>query len=118
MKLYLQSLEQRVRITKLVLPALFLSSLLYIGCKSSTSEEKEIKSDKAFENYSAFFIEALWKQNPDWAITAGYHKYDSVLVIPDQKWIESSVILQKVSWIPWLRLIPNSYLPPAKLTFI
>lgn len=94
MKLYLQSLMRRVKITKLVLSVFLLSSSLYIGCKSSSSE-KDVKSDKIFEKYSASFIEALWKQNPDWATTAGYHKYDSVLVIPNQKSIESSNIFAK-----------------------
>lgn len=95
MKLYLQSLKPKVKITKLIFSVFLLSSSLYIGCKSSTSGEKDVESDKVFEKYSASFIEALWKQNPDWATTAGYHKYDSVLVIPDRKSIASSNIFAK-----------------------
>ncbi|WP_159476008.1 DUF885 family protein [Dyadobacter sp. 3J3] len=95
MKLYLQSLRRSVKITTLLLSVFLLPSFLYSGCKSSTSEDKGSGSDKAFENYSASFIEALWKQNPDWATTAGYHKYDSVLVIPDDKSIESSIVFTK-----------------------
>lgn len=95
MKIHLQSLKRRIKATRLVLAAAFLFSILYIGCKSPSSEEKDIESDKVFEKYSASFIEALWKQNPDWATTAGYHKYDSVLVVPNQKSIESSNIFAK-----------------------
>ena len=64
-------------------------TIFLIGCNSSESSEDTKKSNEQFEKYSASFIEALWKQNPDWAIAAGYHKYDSLLIIPDQKMIQS-----------------------------
>ncbi|NSL91047.1 DUF885 domain-containing protein [Chitinophaga solisilvae] len=37
----------------------------------------------AFQAYQDRFIEQLWKENPEWATTVGYHKYDSLLPIPD-----------------------------------
>jgi uncharacterized protein (DUF885 family) len=37
-----------------------------------------------FGSFKNNFIEALWKVNPDWANAVGYHKYDSILTIPDQ----------------------------------
>lgn len=42
-------------------------------------------ADPAFDRYKGHFLEALWKQYPDWATSAGYHQYDSVLVIPDER---------------------------------
>ncbi len=42
-------------------------------------------SDEHFENYKNRFIEALWKVYPGWASSQGYHKYDDVLVVPDEK---------------------------------
>jgi uncharacterized protein (DUF885 family) len=39
---------------------------------------------KDFGSFKNNFIEALWKVNPDWANSVGYHKYDSVLTVPDQ----------------------------------
>ncbi len=42
-------------------------------------------ADPAFDRYKGHFLDALWKQYPDWATSAGYHRYDSVLVIPDEQ---------------------------------
>ena len=36
-----------------------------------------------FEKYKAGFIEELWKVYPGWASNQGYHKYDSILVVPN-----------------------------------
>ena len=36
-----------------------------------------------FDNYKENFVLELWKVYPSWASSVGYHKYDSVLVIPD-----------------------------------
>lgn len=42
------------------------------------------KSNKDFENFKLRFIDKLWEQYPIWATSVGYHKYDSVLVVPDE----------------------------------
>lgn len=42
------------------------------------------KLDPQFDQYKANFIEALWTIYPGWASGQGYHKYDSVLVVPDE----------------------------------
>ena len=39
--------------------------------------------DARFDAYKNRFIEALWRQNPEYASSQGYHKFDSLLVIPD-----------------------------------
>ncbi|WP_426062127.1 DUF885 domain-containing protein [Hymenobacter sp. B1770] len=39
--------------------------------------------DSRFDAFKGQFIEALWRHNPEAASWAGYHKYDSLLVIPD-----------------------------------
>lgn len=44
-----------------------------------------VKDDAAFTRYEERFLEDLWKQNPDWATTVGYHKYDSLLLIPNDE---------------------------------
>jgi uncharacterized protein (DUF885 family) len=46
------------------------------------NKEKSSK-DSEFESFKSKFIEALWKANPEWANAVGYHKYDSILVVPD-----------------------------------
>jgi len=80
---------------KWILSGCFLATILISGCKNS-DRAKVIKTDKEFENYSASFIEKMWKQYPDWATAAGYHKYDSVLVVPDEKSVQSSVAFAKL----------------------
>jgi uncharacterized protein (DUF885 family) len=39
--------------------------------------------DKKFDKYKDGFVTHLWEINPGWASAVGYHKLDSVLVIPD-----------------------------------
>lgn len=36
-----------------------------------------------FDVYKSNFVERLWKINPSWASSVGYHKYDDVLIVPD-----------------------------------
>ncbi len=61
--------------------------LCFISCLSSCSSEKEKKEnrevpqDHDFDQYKHKWVEKLWRLNPDWASSQGYHKYDSVLVI-------------------------------------
>ena len=40
-------------------------------------------SDARFDTYKGKFIESLWRQSPEYASSQGYHKYDSLLVIPN-----------------------------------
>jgi uncharacterized protein (DUF885 family) len=53
--------------------------LTFVGCKKDGAAE----ADTTFDKFKQDFIDGLWKQNPDWASSVGYHKYDSVLVIPN-----------------------------------
>jgi len=40
--------------------------------------------DDKFNKFKEQFIENMWKVYPGWASSVGYHKYDSVLVVPDE----------------------------------
>ena len=44
------------------------------------------RDDAAFAAYEGTFLDALWKLHPDWATTVGYHKYDSLLMVPSSKY--------------------------------
>jgi len=57
------------------------------GCKkdSSSVEPEQGRDDEAFNLYTTHYLDALWKADPDRATNAGYHKYDSLLVIPNDK---------------------------------
>jgi uncharacterized protein (DUF885 family) len=48
-----------------------------------------------FEEFKSSFIEALWQVNPEWANAQGYHKYDSVLVVPDKQHRDMEVAFSK-----------------------
>jgi uncharacterized protein (DUF885 family) len=54
--------------------------LSFAGCKKDGATADE---DTPFDKFKQQYIDALWKHNPDWASSVGYHKYDSVLVIPN-----------------------------------
>src|ERR1700733_7428268 len=43
------------------------------------------KDDASFTTYETSFLNGLWKLDPDRATQAGYHKYDSLLLVPDDK---------------------------------
>ena len=70
---------------KLFLCATAIAALA--ACNNGSSDSKKSGSDStlnnAFGQYEARFIDALWVVNPDWATSVGYHKYDSVLIVPD-----------------------------------
>ncbi|MEO6521212.1 MAG: DUF885 domain-containing protein [Mucilaginibacter sp.] len=55
--------------------------LSFTGCKKDGATAEE--GDTPFDKFKQQYIDALWKHNPDWASSVGYHKYDSVLVIPN-----------------------------------
>ncbi|WP_400191211.1 DUF885 domain-containing protein [Hymenobacter sp. B81] len=62
------------------------AALAATGCQSSTDTTSTAASgspaDQAFEQYKAQFIDSLWYYNPGWASSQGYHRYDSLLVLP------------------------------------
>lgn len=71
-------------IRKPLIIALFCSAAIFTGCKKDGGSGSMQQADStAFGAYEGHFLDALWKENPDWATVTGYHKYDSLLVIPD-----------------------------------
>ena len=61
-----------------------LPLLVLWACTSSDKGKGFSKaSDEAFDRFKDHFIDALWKTYPSWANSVGYHKYDSILVVPD-----------------------------------
>ncbi|MDP9078360.1 MAG: DUF885 domain-containing protein [Bacteroidota bacterium] len=84
-------------IKKLLFFACLIFSLL-IGCKKDGSSTGPLqgKDDAAFTVYENSFLEGLWKLNPDWATSVGYHKYDSLLFVPDDKIRDKMVTFAKV----------------------
>ncbi|MDR6969362.1 uncharacterized protein (DUF885 family) [Flavobacterium arsenatis] len=58
-------------------------ALLLFSCDKKENTATDANTDKKFDAYKEYFVEGLWKLYPDWAANKGYHKYDSVLVIPN-----------------------------------
>lgn len=54
-----------------------------VSCSHEKQEKVQISQDKDFDSFKERFIDRLWLIYPGWASSVGYHKYDSVLVIPD-----------------------------------
>lgn len=70
----------------------------FTACKKDgqSIQDESLKDDAAFLRYEDHFLEELWKNNPDWATSVGYHKYDSLLVVPTDKAREQAVKFAKV----------------------
>jgi len=61
-----------------------LSLFILFSCSEKKKEAETIDQNTAFERYKTNSVEALWKLHPGWASSIGYHKYDSVLTVPDE----------------------------------
>lgn len=44
-----------------------------------------------FDSFKESFMDRLWEVYPGWASNVGYHKYDSVLVVPDREAFEKEL---------------------------
>ncbi|NNM15894.1 MAG: DUF885 domain-containing protein, partial [Bacteroidia bacterium] len=58
---------------------------------------KDKDKDSSFHEYKEQFIEKLWELEPSWALSVGYHKYDTVLQIPNaelREWKRSQYAMQ------------------------
>ena len=58
-------------------------ALVLFSCNKKDNATIDANADKKFDAYKEYFVEGLWKLYPDWAANQGYHKYDSVLIIPN-----------------------------------
>jgi len=59
---------------------------LLVGCKKDSSVGPQGgKDDGSFIAYESNFLNGLWKLSPDWATSEGFHKYDSLLLIPNDQ---------------------------------
>jgi len=73
-------------VTRKILIATAILFIIFGGCKKDSSISPQLgKDDASFTVYENSFLDGLWKLDPDRATGAGYHKYDSLLLIPDDK---------------------------------
>lgn len=69
----------------------------------------------SFKNYSDSFLTELWKTEPEWATQQGYHKFDSVMVIPDEAARRASLIFVSKN-MEALKSFDTNALTPSHLT--
>jgi len=73
-------------VIKKILYTAITGTIFFLGCKKDGAVgPQQGKDDGAFTVYENSFLEGLWKLNPNWATSVGYHKYDSLLLVPDDK---------------------------------
>ena len=104
-------------VNKILLTFLFLAGLL-IGCKKDGSVNPEsLKDNDSFVLYEQSFLDALWKINPDWATQEGYHKYDSLLLVPSNKNRDKQLDFDKVQLDSLSRYEVNTLSEPNQIDF-
>ena len=69
---------------KFILPILVFALLFSCNKEAKSSDARE--NNKKFEQYKDNFITSYWEFYPDYAASQGYHKLDSLLIIPDSKY--------------------------------
>ncbi|PIF34689.1 uncharacterized protein (DUF885 family) [Flavobacterium sp. 9] len=61
----------------------FFAMTLLFSCNKSTKSNEDKALDQKFDTYKDGYVTALWKISPNWASSVGYHKLDSVLIVPN-----------------------------------
>ena len=61
----------------------FICFSILVSMNTAIAKNPTPDMNVRFDKYKENFVLALWKVYPSWASSVGYHKYDSVLVIPD-----------------------------------
>lgn len=56
--------------------------LLLFSCNKKGDVEGNANLDIKFDQYKTYFVNELWKIDPQWASSQGFHKYDSILLLP------------------------------------
>jgi len=106
-------------VIKRVLITFTLFASFLIGCKkdSSVGPMSGSVDDAAFNAYEQKFLDEFWKLNPDWATGVGYHKYDSVLLVPNKQNREKLLKFVKVQLDSLGRYNPSVFLPTNKMDY-
>lgn len=61
-----------------------LMIVLFAACGETKPTETKTDQNAAFDAYKERFVLNLWALYPGWASGQGFHKYDSILVVPDE----------------------------------
>jgi uncharacterized protein (DUF885 family) len=105
-------------VIKRVLISFCLFASFLIGCKKDGSVNPVGSvDDAAFTTYEQHFLDEFWKLNPDWATSVGYHKYDSILLIPSKSTREKLLNFTKVQLDSLGRYNPSAFQESNKMDY-
>jgi len=106
-------------VIKRVLISFTLFASFLIACKKDSSVAPMAGSvdDLAFNTYEQHFLDEFWKLNPDWATSVGYHKYDSLLLIPNKSTRDKQLNFAKVQLDSLGKYNPSGFLAANKMDY-
>ena len=103
-------------IRKIIALALFIT--FFEACKKDSSVNPEQEKDAtAFTLYENTFLDAFWKLNPDYATSVGYHKYDSLLLVPSSQNRDKLLTFTKVQMDSLGKYDPTKFSVADKMDF-
>lgn len=74
---------------------------VFSACTDKTNKTEGASAasnkDVQFDHFKENFVEQLWKIYPGWASSQGYHKYDSILVVPDDASRQKEIAFAKAN---------------------
>ncbi|MES2681152.1 MAG: DUF885 domain-containing protein [Bacteroidota bacterium] len=82
---------------KKILQGFLFIALVSCQNEPQTNKNQHITQDPAFEVYREKFVESLWRLYPGWASGVGYHRYDSILTVPNQAQRETEMAFFKAN---------------------
>lgn len=68
---------------KKVFANVIIAVSMFTACDNPAPETKQLNNDLAFDQFKQRFVDALWVKYPNWASSVGFHKFDSILTIPN-----------------------------------
>ncbi len=91
---------------------LFLAIIVVSGTQVSWAKVSVSSKDAGFDRFKNRLVNQFWKMYPEWASSQGFHKYDSVLVIPTAARREKEVHFCE-TYLDSLTAFPINDLSPA-----
>jgi uncharacterized protein (DUF885 family) len=83
----------------------------FTACKKDGVGPQLGQDDNAFTLYENNFLDDLWKLNPEWAASEGFHKYDSLLYLPNSQHREKLINYTKLQLDSLARFDANRLSP-------
>ena len=85
-------------------------AVIVISCGNGKTNDNStgLSPDSAFSNYKEKLVLRFWQMYPSWASSVGYHNYDSLLNVPDEKQREKELNFLQAELDSLKKFIPDS----------